>query len=170
MTLVLGLPDRAMGMGCWLYHPPAETDSGPDLSFPVNLWKIYKAVEKLGAYEMVRKAPESSPCCISPYVLSPFWGKLGKSVSPTKLSLPPDRRKGRGLPCLLVFCCSKQVFLSSPSVLPSLGLERCLGQQSGSPREGELAGRQMSPLQPPLLRCWRSSCKTAIPAKPGPCR
>lgn len=55
VALVLCLPDRAMGMGCgppllW----PRLTAPSPLFS-PVNLWKIHKAVEKLGAYEMVRK-------------------------------------------------------------------------------------------------------------------
>lgn len=60
----------------------------------------------------------------------------------------------------LVLCWSKQVFLSSPSVLsslcPVLGAQcsgSCLGQQSGSgPWEGELAGGQARPTSLPFLR------------------
>lgn len=38
-----------------------EPDSLPCLFPAVNLWKIYKAVEKLGAYELVRKTLKSLP-------------------------------------------------------------------------------------------------------------
>lgn len=43
----------------------AESDSLPCLFPSVNLWKIYKAVEKLGAYELVRKDSQVPCLCFS---------------------------------------------------------------------------------------------------------
>lgn len=48
----------------------AESDDLPCLFPSVNLWKIYKAVEKLGAYELVRKDSQV-PCCAQASAIPP---------------------------------------------------------------------------------------------------
>lgn len=79
--------------GCPLL-PQRLTAALPSHS-PVNLWKIYKAVEKLGAYEMVRKAPKPSTMPYLPKCACSTQGNLGKSVNPT--SCPwPDKNRRRG--------------------------------------------------------------------------
>lgn len=102
------------------------------LCSPVNLWKIYKAVEKLGAYEMVRKAPRALSRLASRRTQE-RWGRgelrelpwppdrrMGPGPAPP--SAPACRGEGEGSPGPLVLCCSKQVS-SFPicSAFPELG-------------------------------------------------
>lgn len=163
---VLSLPDKTMGTGCLLAAPSsAETDNGPALSFAVNLWKIYKAVEKLGAYEMVRKEPESALCCIPPYVPT-VPGDAAEKGEPSNMSLPPDRRKGRGLSCRSYFA-ARSKFSSLPHLFFRTRAGKAAWAAVRSPRGGRTGWPPDNPLQPPLPHCWRSSCKTAIPAEPG---
>lgn len=88
-------------------------------------------MEKLGAYEMVRRVSQSSACCIPQPVPTTLWGPGEEEPClGTALSSLPDRRKRQGpracrfpsspaccgeegLPGPLVLCCFKQVFLSS---------------------------------------------------------
>lgn len=97
-VLVLCQPDGATGTGGWLPPPPTKTDGGRALLSPVNLWKIYKAVEKLGAYELVRMAP-----------LSPH-----PAASPGTSAVPPGPREKREPSRPALFCRREDEAVSEP--------------------------------------------------------
>lgn len=67
--------------------------------FPVNLWKIYKAVEKLGAYELVsgacgsRGVPGVPGCPFGGARVPPGYPSVPGAPRLTPPSLPPSRRR-----------------------------------------------------------------------------
>lgn len=141
-------------------------------------------MEKLGAYEMVRRhlrvlamlhlpglphctlwgPGEEGPC---PHLQIGGRGRV-PNPAPSLALLHAVCCGGRGpaLPaCTLLLKASFPVFPSVLSSSCSLCLESCWGQQPGSgPWEAGLASSQASPFPAPCRHCWgRSSCKTAVP-------
>uniref|UniRef100_A0A8C0N332 AT-rich interaction domain 5A n=1 Tax=Canis lupus familiaris TaxID=9615 RepID=A0A8C0N332_CANLF len=161
-------------------HTPIERV--PHLGFKqINLWKIYKAVEKLGAYEMVRRVSQSSACCILQPVPTTLWGPGEEEPClGTALSSLPDRRKRQGpracrfpsspaccgeegLPGPLVLCCFKQVFLSSHLFClphaPQAGNTARASSQAVAPGAGGLASGQGAPSSLPTAAAREAGAK-----------
>lgn len=119
-----------------------EPDRLPCLFPSVNLWKIYKAVEKLGAYELVRKDSLKSLAVLQPQPYPPAGARESAG-----LSLPADTRKIRMPRSCLRAVGWGTVHFASLSRFPPIPIcstlhcsKTCFAQQSGSPWEGELVG------------------------------
>lgn len=119
---------------------------------PVNLWKIYKAVEKLGAYEMVRKAPLSpQQAGLPPHPGAAPWscpglqtGGWGPRSCPSQR--PCMQRGGRGLAWPAGTLLLKASFLFPHLFcLPRARKAAWASSPVAGVGEGVLACRQMSP-------------------------
>lgn len=135
-------------------------------------------MEKLGAYELVRKSPPHSRPAASPST----WPQLGNSVLNTAVLAPRQEDKAgspacpfpaplpgcgeKGGPTLPAGTLLLKARFPLLRICSALVLRKLLRPAVSSPWEGYLAGGQARPLQPCHLCCW-SSCKNVF--LPHPC-
>lgn len=141
--------------------PPTEADGQPAPLSPVNLWKIYKAVEKLGAYELVRKAPPVLARLHLPGVSLQPWPCLWTEEpgSPV-LPLPPHLPRW--------FSAAQSSFSAFPICSARPVLEKLLGPAVRGPgRENRPLSEPQSSCQTAVLRCLRGRPEPQGPRRQG---